>query len=266
MQTDAVLELIREVAADKIRPRFRALEADEIDEKRPGDYVTAADREAEVVITAALRADDPGCLVVGEEASFTDKALPSRLAGAERGWVVDPVDGTRNFVEGKPGYGVMVAETRFGEPVRAWIFQPETDHAWVAESGAGTFRDGERVNRPEPNPADLIGAASRRPPVGTRTPHVPAGVQPTSWSCAVDYPRLAEGELDFLAYHHLNPWDHLPGTLLVREAGGVVRTLDAREYSAASPGPGILGAADAATWDAIYREVFDAQGGFPGLR
>ena len=66
-------------------------------EKRPGDLVTVADREAEVLITEALLADDPGVLIVGEEAASADPTLLDRLAVAEHAFTVDPVDGTKNL-------------------------------------------------------------------------------------------------------------------------------------------------------------------------
>ena len=102
-------------------------------EKNPGDLVTVADREAEELITARLTAAYPDAVVLGEEAHAADHSLMDRYLAAEHAFTVDPVDGTKNFVHGSPDHAVMVAETLAGETVRAWIWQPEHEVAWVAE-------------------------------------------------------------------------------------------------------------------------------------
>ena len=109
MDTDAVLALIQEVAAEVIDPRFRSLTDGQVTEKKPGDLVTVADREAEVLITRALLAAHPDAVVLGEEASHADPSLLQRYSAAPHSFTVDPVDGTKNFVHGSPDHAVMVA-------------------------------------------------------------------------------------------------------------------------------------------------------------
>ena len=146
---DDILELMVEVADRVIRPRFRALSGNDIDEKSPGDYVTVADRESEKLLTAALLARNPGCLVVGEEASYADPSIREGLGVADLAYTVDPVDGTGNFVKGSPDYAVMIAEIRRSEVTRSWIWQPEAGRAYVAERGAGVTCNGEPMTRVE---------------------------------------------------------------------------------------------------------------------
>ncbi|MFP5415685.1 MAG: inositol monophosphatase family protein [Actinomycetes bacterium] len=232
MQTEAVSALIQDVCARVILPRFRALEHHEVEQKRPGDLVTVADREAEVELTQALLAATPGALVVGEEASFGDPLAGDDLAGAEHAWVIDPVDGTRNFAAGKVDFGVMVAEVRSGETVRGWIWQPLHDVLYVAERGAGATRNGAVM------PRLLAGDEPWRVAVWPRLRHARAEgltLRPTRGSCAIDYPSLATGHLEGLAYRSLNPWDHLPGALLVAEVGGAA-LVAGRPYA-----PGVRG-------------------------
>lgn len=232
MQTDDVSQLIIEVCERVILPRFRALERHEVEQKRPGDLVTIADREAEAELTAAFRAATPGALVVGEEASFGNPRLADGLAGADHAWVIDPVDGTRNFASGSIDFGVMVAEVRAGRTVRGWIWQPLHDALYVAERGAGATCNGTPLARLTPGEAPWTVA------VWPRLRHLrPAGLElrATRGSCAIDYPAVARGELDGLAYRSLNPWDHLPGSLLVGEVGGAC-LVDGRPY-----GPGGAG-------------------------
>ena len=247
MHTDDVSALILEVAARLILPRFRTLDRGEIHLKGPGDLVTVADREAEAALTDALRAAEPGVLVVGEEASFDDPSLESRVGGAERAWVVDPVDGTRNFAHGSPDFGVMLAEVERGWPVRSWIWQPVHQHLYVAERGGGVRLDGRPLppltGRARPYRVEVYGARRRPPAPGLVLGH-------THGSCAIDYPRLLAGEVDALGYRSLHPWDHLPGTLMVTELGGFA-AVDATPYAAGVTGRVLLAAASRELHDVV---------------
>lgn len=237
METQAVLQLIESVAAELITPRFRSLADGEVSEKAPGDYVTVADAEAEVALTEALLAAHPGSVVVGEEAVAADGTVLDGLAEAEHAWVVDPVDGTGNFVRGSADHAVMVAELRRGETVRAWIHQPQHRSSWVAERGAGVWQDGHRLSAPvvPGDPADWRGAASRKH--WREAVHPPLGpIGQGWWCCGVDYPNLLAGTVDFLVHAPPKPWDHLPGTLMVRELGGEALLLSGERYGAASDG------------------------------
>ena len=138
---------MKQVAAEVITPRFRSLADGEVIEKNPGDLVTIADREAEVLITKALNAAYPDAVVLGEEAHAADHSILARYLAAEHAFTVDPVDGTKNFVHGSPDHAVMVSEVRDGVTERGWIWQPEHRMAWVAERGAGVRRDGVPVVR-----------------------------------------------------------------------------------------------------------------------
>ncbi|WP_281964209.1 inositol monophosphatase family protein [Serinicoccus marinus] len=253
LTTDAVLTLLQEVADEAITPRFRALADDEIGSKsHPGDLVTVADREAEVLITRELRAAYPDAVVLGEEAFADDPAIMDAFRGAEHAFTVDPVDGTRNFVHGSPDHAVMVAETRAGTTVRAWIWQPQHRLAYVAERGAGATRNGERLPplRPGTDPARWRVHTSARRQVGESL----GGTAPMAltWvSCGIDYPKLAEGACDALVYHGTRPWDHVPGALLVHEVGGLVATDEGEAYAPRSDPGGILATAGQAVLDRL---------------
>lgn len=260
MDTDAVLDLIRTVADQVVVPRFRDLGEGDIHEKKPGDLVTVADREAEGLITRALLQDDPGVLVVGEEATAADPGLLDQLAASDHAWVVDPVDGTRNFVHGRPDYAMMIGELRGGECVRGWIWQPEHGRAYVAERSAGLRCNGEPVTRSAPtrDPKQLRVLTSRPAQEGR---HGPVRARPSAWCCGIDYPWLASGVADALCYARSMPWDHAAGSLFVRETGGVVRHLDGTDYR---PGQSrteqhhagqLLAAADEQAWRTVAAAI-----------
>jgi fructose-1,6-bisphosphatase/inositol monophosphatase family enzyme len=250
MTTAEVLELLREVAASVITPRFRALAAGEIHEKKPGDYVTIADREAELAIAERLRTAYPDALVVGEEASFTDPSLMAALPSAAHSFVIDPVDGTRNFVHGNPDHAVMVAELKAGEVVRGWILQPEYDAAYVAERGAGVRRNGVRLQPVARTGTPRIESSSRRD-LGELATQPEWHVGHTHFCCGIDYPRLLTGEVDALIYRWPKPWDHAAGALMMTELGAVPRLLDGTMYAPGQPHGVLLAAASEDAWHTI---------------
>ncbi|GAA1160850.1 inositol monophosphatase family protein [Ornithinicoccus hortensis] len=265
MDTDAILSLLKDVAEEVIVPRFRDLADGEVTEKNPGDLVTVADQQAEVLITRALSAAYPGAVILGEEAHETAPSLMAAYLGAEHAFTVDPVDGTKNFVHGSPDHAVMVAETRFGTAVRGWIWQPQHNRAYVAELGAGAYRDGERLTRPAPpaDPAALRGVTSLRAQVGAKHGRL-AALELTWVCCGVDYPKLVEGEADFIVYGRSRPWDHAPGTLLLTEAGGFAGDGRGETYRAGSQPERLLAAADRASYEAVRPELAQVRGFGPG--
>ncbi|MCR6033034.1 inositol monophosphatase [Nocardioides sp. zg-579] len=249
--TAEVLAMLEEVADEVITPRFRRLaEGDVSSKSHPGDLVTVADREAEVLITRRLTAAYPDALVLGEEAASADPTVLDRFRSAEHAFTVDPVDGTRNFVKDSPDHAVMVAELRGGDVVRSWIWQPQHRAAYVAERGAGAWRNDVRVHRP-PVGDGLLGITSRRGWIGRAL-----GTLRTlelSWRCCgVDYPAIVDGRADYALYKKTKPWDHAPGSLLVAEAGGHVGTFRGEPYRPQGPPPsGLVVAADRATYDVV---------------
>lgn len=250
--TQDVLELIQQVAAEVITPRFRALADDQVHQKHPGDYVTIADREAEVVLTRELGRMFPGARVVGEEACFTNPELEFTLGGAEHAFTVDPVDGTRNFVKGSPDHAVMVSEVVAGQTCRAWIWQPEHGVSWVAERGAGVQRNGESLTRIGQDRLAL-GATSKASRHGFDGGGELAATVETAWCCGIDYPNLLMGELDYLVYKNVHPWDHLPGALMVTELGGDVRNFAGEPYAPGWTGPGLMAAASTEMAEQVQR-------------
>lgn len=231
LDTDEVAQIIRGVAERIVEPHFRHLDPDQVHEKtHPGDLVTDFDRQAELALSAELVGRGGG-LAVGEEAVFADPDVLSGLPDAPLAWVIDPIDGTRNFVNGSDDHAVMVAEVRAGVTVRGWIYQPRHEHMYIAEAGAGTWRDGEKVTRPssgDPVIAVTTHEAFQQAPQSVSGPRLDWGW--SRWCCGVDYPRVLTGDVDATVYLHSHPWDHLSGALMLRELGGVVRTLSGHDF------------------------------------
>lgn len=261
MDSADVLGMLQEVAAQIITPQFRSLDDDEVFEKSPGDLVTVADRQAEQELTTRLRDAFPGAVVIGEEATAADPALLDGLAEPDQLFLIDPIDGTRNYVNGHDDHAVMVAEVHRGETVRSWIWQPMHQQAFVAERGGGLWRNGERVQRPisPADPARWVGVAPHSATLN-EVEHGLAPVRTAAWCCGVDYPRLAVGETDYLIYRGSKPWDHLPGILMVNEVGGVARRIDGAPYTIDTRGGGLLAASTPEIWERVHHGLFADSG------
>ncbi|MDQ0773435.1 fructose-1,6-bisphosphatase/inositol monophosphatase family enzyme [Streptomyces aurantiacus] len=232
-RTADVEEAVRTAAADEIMPRFRQLAAHEVDEKSgPHDLVTDADRKAEEYLTEVLGKLLPGSVVVGEEAVHADPMTYEALQGEAPVWIVDPVDGTRQFVHGDPGFCTLVALAQGGVVLASWTYAPVRDQLAVAVRGRGALLDGVPLRAGSPAVGrDLEVATShpyyttdeqKRALLGLRT----AGVAPRPCgSAGLEYLAVARGELDATAFSWEAAWDHAAGLLLVEEAGGVHLTL-----------------------------------------
>ncbi|MGC3992960.1 MAG: inositol monophosphatase [Propionicimonas sp.] len=254
MKTEEVSELLADVADRLIMPRFGTLGSDDIEEKKPGDLVTVADRDAEIELARVLRAQEPGVLVVGEEGVFTDPSSLDALPHAAHAWVIDPVDGTRNFARGRPDFAVMLAEVRGAETVRGWIWQPVHDRLYVAEKGAGVTCNGTPIAPPEVNDRAVPLGASYLPVPGEE--HAEVRLVRSWGSCGIDYPKLIEGDLDFLCYRSMFPWDHLAGALMVTELGGRIATDAGADYHAGVIGRRLVAATDPDLWQVARDALF----------
>lgn len=250
----AVAALLRETAERAILPRYCALEAHHVEEKAADDFVTIADREAEAMLEEGLGRIIPGLPVVGEEAAFADATVLERLSGDC--WIVDPIDGTRNFAAGKPPFAIMLALASSGEAHTGWIYDPLRDRLLVAHKGRGAFREDEKVtvspsDRERPNLAAMtrfMAPEQRALFEAEILPHYDAAEAP---QCAAEqYPLVAFGEHDLAIYQRTFAWDHAAGSLFLNEAGGRAARLDGSTYRVDDRRAGLI----TATTPALFEE------------
>jgi fructose-1,6-bisphosphatase/inositol monophosphatase family enzyme len=257
-----VAELIRDVAASEIVPRFRALAAHEVREKKPGDLVTVADESAERALTPALQALLPGSIAIGEEAIAADPNLLQHLEHVDRPvWVIDPVDGTVNFAHGRPLFAVLIALVVGGQTVAGWIHDPLTGTMATAEIGSGAWDRGRRLKVADPVPPErmrgqiLSRLFSHEGQYALRKQGVVFHHDSEALRCAgQEYLRLLTGAWHFTGYGRLRPWDHAAGILVHREAGGFSAYLSDRTPYHVGRGEGpVMMAPSAECWDALLR-------------
>ena len=209
---------------------FREVENLQVSMKGAGDFVSRADIAAEKIIRDELMTARPNYGWVGEETDAEEGKDPTRR------WIVDPLDGTTNFLHGLPHWAVSIALEHKGQVVAGVVFDPAKDEMFFAEKGGGAWMNDQRLRVsgrtrmieavfatgiPYAGRGDLpatIGDLARICPVC-------AGVR--RWgAAALDLAYVAAGRYDGYWERRLHAWDIAAGSLIVREAGGLVEPLD----------------------------------------
>lgn len=258
-----LINLVRRAARTEILPRFRKLVRADIRTKSgPHDLVTEADHQAEAMIARGLTAMFPQALIVGEEAVAARPDLRLDVSEAELAFIIDPVDGTWNFVHGLPLFGVIVAVTRFGRPVLGLLYDPMSDD-WILADEATPARLGSSSGAERSARVSAGGTLDQlqgyihyylmsQARQERLAPLLPALARCIALRCSChEYRLLAQGAVDFVMSDVLNPWDHAAGVLACQQAGGVARMLDGRDYSTAILNGVLLSAANQDTWQRL---------------
>jgi myo-inositol-1(or 4)-monophosphatase len=229
MQHSALLNVMTQAARKAgrtLRRDFGEVEKLQVSMKGPANFVTAADKKAEETIYAELSKARPGYGFLGEEGGERGGTDKSHL------WVVDPLDGTTNFLHGIPQFAVSIGLARDGVLIAGVVYNPVTEEMFVAERGKGAFLNDQRIRvaarkrlqdcvltcgLPHFGRGDLE--------LGTRETAAMAeqvaGLRRFG-SAALDLAWIAAGRFDGYWERNLQPWDVAAGQVLVREAGGYV--------------------------------------------
>jgi myo-inositol-1(or 4)-monophosphatase len=220
-------------ASRALKRDFGEVERLQVSLKGPANFVTAADRRAEETLRQELEQARPGYGFLGEEGGFREGSDKTHR------WIVDPLDGTLNFLHGIPHFAISIALEREGTIVAGVVYNPVTDELFTAERGKGAFLNDQRLRvAARKRLADaVVACALPHPSRGdvelTRNEHRAvqdevAGLRRLG-AAALDLAWVAAGRLDAYWERSLSPWDMAAGIALVREAGGFVTDLDGRE-------------------------------------
>jgi myo-inositol-1(or 4)-monophosphatase len=221
---DIAIEAARQGAAILLK-YWEQLGKDDADLKARNDWVSTADRESEGAIMSAIRAQCPGDAFLGEESG-------SSAGTNERTWVIDPLDGTSNYLQHFPFWSISIALRVRQETVAAVIYEPLRDLFFTGERGAGAFRNGKpmRISSQRTLEGSFIATGFPFRAQEYVAPYVAIfsdiirvskGVR-RAGSAALDLAYTAAGIFDGFFEMHLAPWDVAAGALLVEEAGGLV--------------------------------------------
>jgi len=227
---ERVAAIIAEIAETEMMPRFGRLKPREVRQKSgPNDLVTTIDEKVEGELKRALLDLRPGAAFIGEEAAAADPTIMGALNGVA--WVVDPIDGTRNFINGVPEFGVIVALVADGETQMGWIFAAPRQECAIAVRGKRATIAGEPIavakqSRPRPHGLRSLGWLPAERQSRMRAALAANFTTEPGHCAAYAYLRLARGEVDFKLSSRIHPWDHAAGALLLSEVGGETRWLD----------------------------------------
>ena len=224
-----MIDAVKKAARPMMRD-FGEVAALQVSRKGPGDFVSAADLKAEQTIFEALMKARPGYGFLGEERGLVEGTDKSHT------FIVDPIDGTTNFIHAMPHFAVTIALERDGEIQAAVTYNPIISEMFWAEKGKGAFLNDARIRvSGRRELADcLIGTGLPfigRPGHGQTIKEVHAVGQRVAGirrlgSAALDLAWVAAGRYDAFWEHNLKPWDVAAGLLMVTEAGGVVSSID----------------------------------------
>ena len=217
-------------AARALARDFGEVEQLQVSIKGPGDFVSAADRRAEKLIVEELRRARPGFGLLAEEGGEEGKDAVSR-------WIVDPLDGTSNFLHGLPHFAISIALETAGELVAGLVLDPIKQELFTAEKGQGAYMNDRRLRVSARKELERSMIACGLPVLDwegrergfmgqlDRVSSRVAGVRRFG-AAALDLAYVAAGRLDGFWEFGLKPWDVAAGIVLVREAGGQLGTLE----------------------------------------
>ena len=221
------------LAGRRLKRDFGEVEHLQVSMKGPANFVTAADRKAEEILREELSKARPGYGFIGEESGHHEGS------DATHRWIVDPLDGTTNFLHGIPQFAISIALEREGAIVAGLIYNPANDEMFLAERGKGAFLNDTRLRvAGRKRLTDSIVACglphfgrgdldlNRREMAAVQ--EKVAGLRRFG-SAALDLAWIAAGRFDGYWERHLAAWDIAAGILLVREAGGFVTDLQGKD-------------------------------------
>lgn len=262
---DKVAALIGDIAETKIMSRYGKLAPEEVREKsEPSDFVTEVDEATERALRIALHGMKPDAAFIGEEVASREPAIMQALAKTGAAWVVDPLDGTRNFIRGVDEFGVIVALVENGAARMGWIYAAPTKDCAIAVAGAGATYNGAPFPTARPARERSLGLRS----IGwlgaeaqdRMRRKLAAHFDTAPGHCsAYAYLKLARGDIDFKLSSRIHPWDHIAGALLLAELGGEVSFLDGGNpyVPQASLDAALLGVAPGRDWSGVADKLRD---------
>lgn len=245
--------------AARLAVRMRAEGVGEVDTKSTEtDVVTAADRAVETLVVSLLSEARPGDAVLAEESGASG-------TGSRVRWILDPIDGTVNYVYGLPQYAVSLAAEVDGEVVAGVVVNPVTGEQWSAAAGRGAYRGARRLRCSRVTQLSQTLVATGFGYDARRRAHqakVLAGLLPRVrdvrrlGAASLDLCFAAEGRVDAYFEKGLSPWDWAAGALIAREAGLLVTGLAGR-----APGDGLVVAAPPGVYQQLHDELVDLDAG-----
>ncbi len=212
------------IGGEVLKENFRKVNRDAIEEKGEKDFVTYVDKTSEERIKEFILKYFPEHEIVGEEEGVSGTISPYK-------WFIDPLDGTKNFLNGFPIFAVSVGLVYEGEPIAGAVYLPYYDHLYWAGKGLGAFKNGEKIKVKDNDSLKHAGVVYGFPSRSLRDINIylnifrdvfyEVGSMRRPGAAAVDICMVAEGIFDGMMEFEMKPWDVAAGMIILKEAGGV---------------------------------------------
>lgn len=228
-----VLEKICDKVSKVIIRDFGEVEKLQVSRKGPGDFVTKTDKKVEKIIIEELEKARPKYGFIAEESG-------ERKNESEFNWVIDPIDGTSNFMHGIPHFAISIALEKNGEVISGIVCDPIKNETFYAEKGRGAYLNNRRIRVSSRKSLDeVIGLYGCPPMIKIEGNKFFDQIKKASsqihklrnyGSAALDFAYVAAGRADFAWYDHLNYWDYAAGKIILLEAGGTITDFAGKSF------------------------------------
>ena len=228
-----ILEKICNKVSKIIIRDFGEIEKLQVSKKGPGDFVTKTDKKVESIIIEELEKARPNYGFIAEESG-------QNINDSEFNWVIDPIDGTSNFMHGIPHFAVSIALEKKGEIISGIICDPIKNETFYAEKGRGSYVNNRRIRvSSRKNLEEIIGLYGCPPMAKVKENKFFDQIQRASieihklrnyGSAALDFAYVASGRADFAWYEHLKYWDYAAGKIILLEAGGTISDFTGKSF------------------------------------
>ena len=228
-----ILEKICTKVSKIIIRDFGEVEKLQVSKKGPGDFVTKTDKKVENIIIEELEKARPNYGFIAEESG-------KNISDTEFNWVIDPIDGTSNFMHGIPHFAISIALEKKGEVISGIICDPIKNETFYAEKGRGSYVNNRRIRvSSRKNLQEIIGLYGCPPMEKVKENKFFDQIQRASieihklrnyGSAALDFAYVASGRADFAWYEHLKYWDYAAGKIILLEAGGTISDFTGKSF------------------------------------
>ncbi|WP_075534172.1 inositol monophosphatase family protein [Candidatus Pelagibacter communis] len=228
-QINLIIKACMKASRSLIRD-FGEVENLQVSTKGPGDFVTSADKRTEKILIEELKKAHPEYGIITEESGMINKS------NTDNRWVIDPIDGTMNFLNGIPHFAISIGYEEKGEITCGVIFNPITNEMFVAEKGSGAYLNNSRIrvsNKKKIKDALLVtggpkGASKIKDKIFSEYINISNNVSNVRkfGSAALDMAYVACGRFDGYWQRELNYWDIAAGIIILKEAGGFINFFD----------------------------------------
>ena len=228
-----VLEKICDKVSKVIIRDFGEVEKLQVSRKGPGDFVTKTDKKVEKIIIEELEKARPKYGFIAEESG-------ERNNESEFNWIIDPIDGTSNFMHGIPHFAISIALEKNGEVISGIVCDPIKNETFYAEKGRGAYLNNRRIRVSSRKSLDeVIGLYGCPPMLKIDGNKFFDQIKKASsqihklrnyGSAALDFAYVAAGRADFAWYDHLNYWDYAAGKIILLEAGGTITDFAGKSF------------------------------------